>query len=432
VRAYKIAMTPPMMPVMLVADSELQENPIAPNAVLHIPKLTLDTPPQGDAGAVAEAARMLVAAENPVIIADHTARTPAGMARLVELAETLQAPVVDEWGRMNFPTRHPLNQTERSHEVISSADVILGLEAMDLWGALNNFRDQLYRTSAPIAKPGAKVISITAGDLYTKSNYQDFERFPEVDLAVAGDAEATLPSLIEAVKRNINSDRKQAFQARGAQLAAARQQALERARTAASYGWDASPITTARVAAEIWAQVKNEDWALVSDVTHSSYWALRLWNFEKHYQYIGGAGGYGIGYAAPAALGAAIANKKYGRLTVAIQDDGDLMYANGVLWTSAHHQVPLLSVMHNNRAYHQELMHVQRMADRRSRGLDRCVIGTAITDPNVDYAKIAQGMGVYGEGPISDPKELGPALKRAIQVVKRGEPALVDVVTDGR
>ena len=88
--------------------------------------------------------------------------------------------------------------------------------------------------------------------------------------------------------------------------------------------------------------------------------------------------------------------------------------------------------MHNNRAYHQELMHVQRMADRKSRGLDRCVIGTTITNPNVDYAKIAQGMGVYGEGPISDPKDLGPAIKRALDVVKRGEPALVDVVTEGR
>jgi len=272
-----------------------------------------------------------------------------------------------------------LNQTERSHEVISNADLILGLEVMDLWGALNTFRDQLYRTSAPIVKSGAKVISITAGDLYTKSNYQDFERFPEVDLAISGDAEETLPSLIEAVKRNINGDRKQLFQQRGAKFAVAHQQAVERARTAASYAWDASPISTARVAAELWAQVKNEDWSLVSDVTHSSYWPLRLWNFDKHYRYIGGAGGYGIGYGAPAALGAAVANKKYGRLTVNIQDDGDLMYANGVLWTSAHHQIPLLSVMHNNRAYHQELMHVQRMADRKSRGLDRCVIGTTIT-----------------------------------------------------
>ena len=67
VRAYKIAMTPPMMPVVLVADSELQERPIPNGEVLRIPKLTLASPPQGDSGAVAEAARLLVAAENPVI-----------------------------------------------------------------------------------------------------------------------------------------------------------------------------------------------------------------------------------------------------------------------------------------------------------------------------------------------------------------------------
>ena len=66
------------------------------------------------------------------------------------------------------------------------------------------------------------------------------------------------------------------------------------------------------------------------------------------------AGGEGIGYGAPAAAGAALANRKYGRLTVNIQDDGDLMYAPGYLWTAAHHKIPLLSVMHNNRAYHQE------------------------------------------------------------------------------
>src|ERR1700726_739040 len=95
VRAYKIAMTPPMGPVLLVADSELQENPIRSDAKLNIPKLVVPAPPQGDSGAVAEAARMLVAAENPVIVVDHTARTQAGIEKLVELAETLQAPVID-------------------------------------------------------------------------------------------------------------------------------------------------------------------------------------------------------------------------------------------------------------------------------------------------------------------------------------------------
>src|SRR6202030_3421347 len=79
VRAYKIAMTPPMLPVLLVADAELQENPIPDGAALHIPNLVLASPPQGDSGAVDEAARFLLAAENPVIIAGRAARTPAGM-----------------------------------------------------------------------------------------------------------------------------------------------------------------------------------------------------------------------------------------------------------------------------------------------------------------------------------------------------------------
>lgn len=432
VRAYKIAMTPPMLPVIVVADSDLQERPVSADARLHIPKLTLTAPPQGDSGAVAEAARLLVAAENPVLIADRAARTPAGLKLLIELAETLQAPVINQNGRMNFPSRHPLNQSERSRAVIANADVIVGLELSDFWGTINSFRDQLQRTSQPITKPGAKIVSITSGDLYTKSNYQDFQRYPEVDLAIAADAEATLPSLVEACKRLITSDRRTAFEDRGKKLAAAHQQALERARTDASYAWDASPISTARMYAELWAQIKDKDWSLVSDVAHSSGWPLRLWDFNKHYQFIGGSGGAGIGYGAPAAVGAALANRKHGRLSVNIQDDGDMMYAPGILWTAAHHRIPLLTLMHNNRAYHQELMHVQRMANRHQRGITRASIGVTLDDPNIDYALIARGMGVHAEGPITDPNALGPAIARALEVVGRGEPALVDVVTQPR
>jgi acetolactate synthase I/II/III large subunit len=152
----------------------------------------------------------------------------------------------------------------------------------------------------------------------------------------------------------------------------------------------------------------------------------------KFYQFIGGSGGYGEGYGAPSSTGAALANRKHGRITVAIQNDGDLMYSNGVLWTAAHHRIPLLSVMHNNRAYHQEVMHVQRMAARHQRGIEQAGVGTTLTDPNIDYAKVAQGMGVHAEGPVTDPKDLGPAIARALAVVKRGEPALVDVVTQPR
>ena len=108
------------------------------------------------------------------------------------------------------------------------------------------------------------------------------------------------------------------------------------------------------------------------------------------------------------------------------------MFAPGVLWTAAHHRIPLLAVMHNNRAYHQEVMHVQRMCARHERGITNAGIGTTLDDPNLDFKKIAEGMGWYAEGPISDPKDLGPALRRAIAAVKRGEPALLDTVTQPR
>jgi thiamine pyrophosphate-dependent acetolactate synthase large subunit-like protein len=434
VRAYKIAMTPPMMPVLIVIDGGLQEDPISSEIKgrLRIPRLTLTAPPQGDSAAVAEAARLLANAENPVIVADRAARTAAGMKHLIELAETLQAPVVDQGGRMNFPSRHALNRSDGGRAVIANADVILGLELTDFWGTVDAFRDSLVRSSRAITKPGTKLISITAGDLYVKGNYQDFQRYPEVDLAIAADAEATLPSLIEAVRRQINADRKRVLQERGDKLADANHRALDRSRVDATYGWDASPISTARLSAELWAQIKNEDWSLVSEMGGVSRWPMRLWNFDKYYQYIGGSGGAGVGYGAPASVGAALANKKYGRLSVSIQNDGDFMYAPGVWWTAAHHQIPLLAVMHNNRAYHQELMHLQRMAGRHNRGITRAPIGTTLENPNIDYAKIAQGMGVHAEGPITDPKDLGPAFKRAVEIVKRGEPVLVDVLTQPR
>jgi len=431
-RAYKIAMTPPMMPVVLVADAELQENPVANDAVLHVPKMVVPSPPQGDAAAVAAAARLLVAAEKPLIIADRVARTPAGMKLLVEMAEALQAPVIDHGARLNFPTRHPLNHTERSRALIAEADVILGLEVVDYYGTTHSFRDQVYRTAAPTTRPDVKLISISSGDLYTKSNYQDFQRYEEVDLAIAADAEATLPALTEQIKRLTQDNRKEVFRDRGAKLATAHQAGVRATRAAATFAWDASPISTARLSAEIWAQIKDYDWSLVSSVQFISNWPLRLWNFDKPYQFIGAAGGFGIGYGAPAAVGAALANRKYGRLSVNIQGDGDLMYAPGILWTSARHRIPVLNIMHNNRAYHQEVMQVQIMANRHNRGIDRAGIGTTMTDPNLDFKKIAEGMGVYAEGLISDPKELGPALRRAIEVVKRGEPALVDVLTQPR
>ena len=125
-------------------------------------------------------------------------------------------------------------------------------------------------------------------------------------------------------------------------------------------------------------------------------------------------------------------NRDKGLLSVTFQPDGDLMYAPGVLWTAAHHKIPLLMVMHNNRGYYQEVMHLQRMAAVHRRRPDQALIGNEIDHPAIDFAKLAQAHGVWAEGPISDPAKLDAGLRRALAVVKGGAPALVDVVCQAR
>jgi len=442
VRAYKIAMAPPHEPVMIALDLGLQQEPIKAHEreSLYIPKYVPTAPPQGDTGAVKEAARLLANAERPVIVVDRAARTPNGMKLLVELAETLQAPVIDQGGRMNFPSSHYLKQNPRGAALISNADVIIGMELADYWATVNRFVDNGadgIGINETVIKPGTKLIGISSLGLVTKSNYQDFQRFQSLDVDMAGDAEATLPALIEAVKVAIPNDRKAALAKRGEDLKKAYADSHERTKAAAAVAWDASPISTARLCMEIYAQIKDLDFSLVSSSGNVSGWPNRLWRMDKYHNWLGGSGGAGVGYGSPAAVGAALGNRDIGgRFSVSIQADGDFMYAPGVLWTAARHKIPLLSVMHNNRGYHQEVMHLQRIANRRNRvaalGMDRSPIGTSIENPDIDYASLAKSMGYWSAGPIKDPAELGPTLKRAVQVVQSGQPALVDVWTQPR
>ena len=431
VRAYRLATTPPFAPTLIVADGKLQEDEIAEDAPLRIPRLTMPTAPVGDPAAVAEAARMLATAESPVIVVDRLVSTAAGMAMLVEIAEVLGAPVIDRGGRMNMPSRHPLNQTAAAGTLLRGADVVIGLEVNDLFAVVNQYRDRIVRDSRPILKPGAKLISISAAELLLRSNFQDFQRYQAADLAITGDGQATLPLLLDAVRRqNINKD---TVAARRATLADAAAAAGKRARDAATYGWDATPISVARLVASIGHAIKDEDWTLTSPTFFQGDWPQKLWNFDKPNQHIGTAGGNGVGYTGPSTIGAALAHRDNGgKFVVSIVGDGELMCCPGIFWTAAHHRIPLLMVMHNNRAYHQEVMHIQRMADRHGRGIDRAGIGTAIDNPDIDFAKMADSMGVWSKGPITDPADMGAALKQAVAIVKSGQPALVDVVCQAR
>jgi len=429
VRAYKVAMTPPMGPAIVTADKGLQESASSKAGEPRIPGLPRIAFPAADAGAVEDVARALAGASAPVLIADRLVRSPEGLRDFVALAELLQAPVLaPEGARMSFPQLHPLFQNYGGRDLVGAADVIVGFEMSDFWSSVNALRDKPVSRERRIARPDARLISIGTSDLFLKAGPQTVQRFLDVDLSIGADGEATLPALVEAVRRLLDKAGQGARDARRRALEVRKARLAQQFWRDAGYAWNASPVSTARLSFELWQAIKTRDWSLV----HTPRGFTSFWDKSRPYHDIGRSGGSGVGYAAPASVGAALANRERGRLSVAIQPDGDLMFSPGVLWTAAHHRIPILSVMHNNRAYHQEVMHLQRMACEHNRGIDRCTIGTTIDNPNIDYAMLARSMGVYAEGPISDPAKLAPALRRAIAVVDAGEPALLDVVCQPR
>jgi thiamine pyrophosphate-dependent acetolactate synthase large subunit-like protein len=370
---------------------------------------------------VREAARLLVAAERPLIRTGKLARTQAGWDALLELAELLQAPVdVGTYGSwQDFPSWHALYGNGGPDY---APDVVLGLELNDLSASVRALR-----------AAGGKTISICSEYLHQGRNIHDFGNYSDVDLAIAGDGEATLPVLIEEVRRASGRDAPRLRAARGERIGENHRIQREREIDGARYGWNGSPISVPRLVAELGQQIQNDDWAIVSGHQFTGQWQRRLLNHDKHYRYNGDCGGFGIGYDTPASVGGALAHKAHGRLPIGIVGDGDFNFVGaGALWTAAHHRIPLLLIVHNNRAYHAEVMLVQRVASRRGRGTSKIDIGNVIRDPAPDYAKIAQGYGVYAEGPIEDPAALAPALERALARVRAGEPALLDVVSQPR
>ena len=413
VRAYRVATTPPMAPVLLVLDAKLQKDPV--DGALELPPIAPPRFPSADAGAVREIARMLVEAESPRITAGLAARTQEGIDLLVELAELLQAPVDGGGARLNFPSRHPLAGAGTGRP-----DVVLNLEPDGRRGAAG-------------AGPGGRTITISSAEFLVSRNFNIYEAGSgTADVLVAADAQATLPALIEEVRRLMTDDRRRLFEERGAAIAAAHAERRRQDIRNARHGWDASPVSLARIAAELWPLIKDEDWSFSSPQGFIGGWPGRLWDMKRSYHAIGAQGGGGIGYSLPASVGAALANREHGRITVNINGDGDINYAPGALWTAVHHRIPLLTIVHNNRAYHQEVMYLQQQCSARNRGVDRAAIGTTITDPNIDYAQMAKAYGMYAEGPVEHPADLAPALRRGVERVKAGEPALIDVVSQPR
>jgi len=127
------------------------------------------------------------------------------------------------------------------------------------------------------------------------------------------------------------------------------------------------------------------------------------------------------------AVGAAIALRSTDRLSVAILGDGDYLMGVTAIWTAVHYRVPLLVIVANNRSFFNDELHQERTARVRDRPVENRWIGMRMSDPPVHLARLAEGQGAIGIGPIDDADAYAAALATAVDNVKAGAVCVLDV-----
>jgi acetolactate synthase I/II/III large subunit len=433
IRAYRLATSDPQGPVYICYDADVQEKQLDgdvsfPSLDRYPAPLALQAPEEGFEKTV----RWLLEAKKPVILADWVGRREAGFKALGELAEMLGAPVLDQFGRFNFPVQHPLNLTGQSDKVIPQADLILALDVPDLEGATaRRAQERGNRRATSLISAGAKIINVSLDDLLVRAWATDFNKLREADLMITADTSVFLPELARRLKAEKKlGELKDDIARRRAdweRIYQDKKAALEKELKAK---WDDKPVSMTRIYGEINEALKGEDWVLTNGSSQSKE------NFylpaAKFNQILGKYKGGGLGYGLPASLGAALAHKGSGKFCLNIQPDGDLLFTVSALWTAVHHQIPLLTIVCSNRSYFNDEEHQERIALVRNRPVENKTIGIRIEDPNVDFGAMARTYGCWGAGPITEPKDLIKTLREAVKVVKGGKPALVDVVCQMR
>ena len=435
IRAHRLATTEPTGPVYVCYDVDLQESRVTEDVPLpdlnrYPSSLPLQAPEEGFEKTI----RWLFEAERPVIVADWVGRTAEAFHALIELAEMLAIPVLDRGGRLNFPSLHPLNLTGQERAVLSQADLVLGLDVADLFGAISERKSEgANRISVPVIPAGARIIHVDLKELLVRSWSQDYDKLAEIDLPIRAETRVFLPELVRRLKDEEERLRKiqPQIEKRRETLARLRSELAERFAGEKELKWDEKPISSVRLAAEMAEVLRDEDYVLTHGTSNLK--ERHFLNLSRFNQFIGRRWHGGVGVGLPASLGAALALKGSGKLCVAVQPDGDFLFGPSALWTLAHHEIPLLIVLFNNRSYYNDEEHQRLVAIDRGRPVENRVIGIRLEKPNVNYARVAEGYGVRGIGPVTEPGELQGALRAAVRAIKEtGQAVLVDVVTQNR
>ena len=415
-RAFQEAKNPPTGPVFIgFAANALDDQA----HVEIIPSAPSSLPPAPNATALEQAAVLLAASSNPVMIVGDRLAQSGGTAAAVRVAERLGAGVyATSIARCNFPSDHPqflgrINPTlATGRRLLADADVVLAVGA--------NVFSGFFYTSGSALGPAAKLIHLDSAQ-------REISKTEFTDVALFGDPKAGLESLADALPEKMTTPALEGSQARKAAYASMKAEAVAARQRRLGQVWDARPMMPDRMMHEISRALPPD--AIVIDDSLSSkdalHAAIQFTESDGIYGERIGAIGWGMG----AALGVKLA--KPDRPVVAVVGDGSAMMTVQALWSAANYNIPVVYLVCNNRSY--RILKLNMNIHRRE------ILGEVVEEGFEGYvgmdfplplnlAGVAEAIGVYGRT-ISDPEEIGPEIRKALE---SGKPAVLDVVIDGR
>ena len=410
-RGWKLTNTQPMAPVYINLDAGDQEAPLAAPVTFPDPgRFEPPAPPRAVAGQLAQAARLLSETRRPVLLFGRGTRTEQAMDARVALAERLGAAMLSDLkaGAM-VPTDHPLHAGQPfnklsavGREVLSQADLILSLGWIDLGGLLQ----QAFGDTAPAAR------IIHAGQDHHLHRGWGHEHFalPALDVELLCDPDAAVADLLAA-------------------LPEAPPRKADLPRPTAGKPGNSDALTLRDVAIALKSAVGDTP---VTFAALARGWPVDLWPHRAPLDYLGKDGGGGVGSGPGLTIGAALALRDSGRMTVGVLGDGDTMMSINALWTAAKYRIPALFIVSNNRSYFNDELHQENVARQRGRSEANAWVGQRIVDPAPDFAALARAQGVDATGPVRTADELAGAIADAIAAIRAGHPYLVDVLIDPR
>jgi acetolactate synthase-1/2/3 large subunit len=414
-KAFQIAYTEPCGPVYLAFPPSILAEKIDKVVIPPSDVTPVSTVAPADVDSLGKAAEILIEAENPLIVAGYSGRYHQSVASLVELAETLCAPVITSQTWMNFPHTHPLcagveqYRGSRKTNPFADADVLLVIDY-----------DMPYAVTETVPGPEVKIIHIdldpcTRGrPLWGRGS----------DIFIEANSREAIPALKDIISQRLTPEKRIRFQERFKQLEGKHKKQRESWHALAMTKSHQKPISADWLCHCI-SEVIDEDAIIATFMITPQAPVTEQIPRTRPGTFIGNAGG-SVQFALGAAFGAKIAAPD--RTVVSITTDGGFVWSCPVatLWTARAYNAPFLSIIMNNQGYNVIRKMIQKGYGE-SKVTEEIAFEAGVDiKPPPDYALVAQACGAYGRM-VEDPTDVMPALRDALDQVRRGRLAVLDV-----